>query len=200
MAMNFKKPSKKTAIIAIVAVIILLAIAITGTVVFLRDRGTTEAADLETEQVDRQVSQDEQTPNTGVELESVQPETPNEAAEQTDTQNQGTAEGTRTGTTNAGTTTGTNAGATRTQTGTTTDNIQETTITRTESIEIPERQVSEGHYVGWTPIDIEAELASAKINAKYDNLEIKKVAKTATGENLVTKGEEITYEISVKNN
>ena len=206
MAMNFKKPSKKTAIITIVAVIILLAIAITGTVVFLRDRGTTEAADLETEQVDRQVSQDEQTPNTGVELESVQPETPNEAAEQTDTQNQGTAEGTRTGTTanagttNAGTTTGTNAGATRTQTGTTTDNIQETTITRTESIEIPERQVSEGHYVGWTPIDIEAELASAKINAKYDNLEIKKVAKTATGENLVTKGEEITYEISVKNN
>ena len=199
MAMNFKKPSKKTAIITIVAVIILLAIAITGTVVFLRDRGTTEAADLETEQVDRQVSQDEQTPNTGVESESVQPEIPNEAAEQTDTQNQGTAEGTRTGTTNAGTT-GTNAGATRTQTGTTTDNIQETTITRTESIEIPERQVSEGHYVGWTPIDIEAELASAKINAKYDNLEIKKVAKTATGENLVTKGEEITYEISVKNN
>ena len=58
MAMNFKKPSKKTAIIAIVAVIILLAIAITGTVVFLRDRGTTEAADLDTEQVDRQVSQD----------------------------------------------------------------------------------------------------------------------------------------------
>ena len=41
MAMNFKKPSKKTAIITIVAVIILLAIAITGTVVFLRDRGTT---------------------------------------------------------------------------------------------------------------------------------------------------------------
>ena len=201
MAMNFKKPSKKTAIIAIVAVIILLAIAITGTVVFLRDRGTTEAADLDTEQVDRQVSQDEQTPNTGAESETVQPETPNEAAEQTDTQNQGTAEGTQTETTaNAGTTTGTTAGATRPQTGTTTDNIQETTITRTESIEIPERQVSEGHYVGWTPIDIEAELASAKINAKYDNLEIKKVAKTATGENLVTKGEEITYEISVKNN
>ena len=201
MAMNFKKPSKKTAIIAIVAVIILLAIAITGTVVFLRDRGTTEAADLDTEQVDRQVSQDEQTPNTGAESETVQPETPNEAAEQTDTQNQGTAEGTQTETTaNAGTTTGTTAGATRPQTGTTTDNIQETTITRTESIEIPERQVSEGHYVGWTPIDIEAELASAKINAKYDNLEIKKVAKTATGENLVTKGEKITYEISVKNN
>ena len=54
MASNLKKPSKKTAIIAAISVVALLAVAITGTVVFLKDRGTTEAADLETEQANRQ--------------------------------------------------------------------------------------------------------------------------------------------------
>ena len=41
---QFKTPSKKATIITAAIIIVLLIIAATGTVMFLRDRGTTEAA------------------------------------------------------------------------------------------------------------------------------------------------------------
>ena len=215
MAEKFKMPNKKTTIIVGIIIAILAIVAVTGTVVFLKDRGSTEAADLESEQVsrdttgtstqnDQQVSQNEGTPQGETAQNNEQAtsgQNQNDGAVQNDN-NQATgtvnAETTNAGTT--GTTTGTatvgNAGTT-----TTTDNIQETTISRTEEVQIPERKTMEGHYVGWTPMQVNADINYAKnIVAQPDNLEIHKVAKTATGENLVTKGEEIKYEISVKNN
>jgi uncharacterized repeat protein (TIGR01451 family)/fimbrial isopeptide formation D2 family protein len=210
MAEKFKMPNKKTTIIIGIIIAILAIVAVTGTVVFLKDRGSTEAADLESEQVsrdttgtstqnDQQVSQNEGTPQG----ETAQN---NEQTTSEQNQNNGVAQNDNnqaTGTVNAGTTgtTTTTGTAGNTGTTTTTDNIQETTISRTEEVQIPERKTMEGHYVGWTPMQVNADINYAKnIVAQPDNLEIHKVAKTATGENLVTKGEEITYEISVKNN
>ena len=74
MAEKFKMPNKKTTIIVGIIIAILAIVAVTGTVVFLKDRGSTEAADLESEQVsrdttgtstqnDQQVSQNEGTPD-----------------------------------------------------------------------------------------------------------------------------------------
>ena len=47
MATNFKMPNNKTTIAIVIAIVLLFIIAITGTVVFLKDKGRTEAADLE---------------------------------------------------------------------------------------------------------------------------------------------------------
>ena len=199
MAGNFKKPSKKTAIIAIVAVIILLAIAITGTVVFLRDRGTTEAADLATEQVDRQESTDEQTSTAGQTTEGTQPEdTSTQATEQTDTQTGETVaqadETTGTTTETNRTTTGTTGGTgTTANTGTRTDNIQESTITEYETTVTEDPWRTEDNT--WTPIAVNADLASAKINPTKDDIEVIK-----EGNETVAQGETINYTITVKNN
>ena len=43
---QFKKPSKKTTIITLVIIAVLLIIAATGTVMFLKDRGQTEASEI----------------------------------------------------------------------------------------------------------------------------------------------------------
>ena len=194
MAKNFKSSMKKRAIVLSAIAVALVSVAVVGTVSFFKDRGTTEATDIATEQISNENINDGEN---------------NSTENQTDTQsddgsNQGTAneggEATPNGSTTVTASTGT--GTRRPSTGTqqSTDTIRETVITRTEVEEIPERQISEGHYVGWTPINLVADIASSRITAKYDNLSINKIAETKTGENLVTRGEEITYKISVKNN
>ena len=201
MAGNFKMPNKKTTTIVSIIIAILAIIAVTGTVVFLKDRGSTEAAELDNGQVSREEATTTQdTPNE----QTMQTQTAenvggqNAEGEGTTEVTSATGDATEAGTTDAVTTT-TEAG-TVTGTATTTDTIQETTISRTEEVQIPERQISEGHYVGWTPMQINAEMASANIVAQRADLTINKIAKTKNSENLVTKGEVITYEISVKNN
>lgn len=210
MATNFKMPNNKTTIAIVIAIVLLFIIAITGTVVFLKDKGRAEAVDLEKfEQQDKTIveeqssnpvqsqeqieanaqNQEQQTneqgqdENQGINSEQVQ-----ENEEQID--NQQTADVTGTAVT------------TNQNTGTVgTDNIQETTIERVETIEIPEQQVSEGHYVGWTPMEVTNSMASSQINVTNNNdIKITKKATTKSGENLVTNGEEITYSITVKNN
>ena len=204
MAGNFKMPNKKTTIIVGIIIAILAIIAITGTVVFLKDRGSTEAADLNSEQVSREETRtSSDTPNEQA-SQSTTTENNGEVAGNQDGQNAGVAQSDATanaGTTNAGTTTGGTTGTTTTTTtagatGTTTtaDNIQGTTITRTEQVQIPERQISEGHYVGWTPMSVNAVIASANITAKTDEIEVEK-----TGNETVAQGDEVTYVITVTN-
>ena len=146
MATKFKRPSKKTTIALIVAIVILLIIAVTGTVAFLKDRGRTEAADLNTvQQGDVAQSGDQDSNQSGEEGQN-----PNEG------DNQGQIEGTdnQTGDGNQEGQTTTGAGANNQNAGGTTqvDNIQETVIERLETVVIPEKQILEGHYVGWTPM------------------------------------------------
>lgn len=208
MASKFKVSNKKT-IIAIAAIIILLIIAVTGTVVFLRDRGSTEAAEYTTTDTNEQVASDNQeqlqneeqqaqtndqaanqedteTPNSNEETTTTNPETTTGTTEN----NEGTTTG-ATETTGATTGTGTTSGTT-----TTTDTIQESTITRTETEEV---MVAENFLVGWQPLSLNVDEASSRINAEETDLEVVKTAKTETGENLVFAGDDITYTISVTN-
>ena len=208
MASKFKVSNKKT-IIAIAAIIILLIIAVTGTVVFLRDRGSTEAADYTTTDTNEQVAsnnqeqvqneeqqaqsndqaanqEDTETPNSNEETTTTNPETTTGTTEN----NEGTTTG-ATETTGATTGTGTTSGTT-----TTTETIQESTITRTETEEV---MVAENFLVGWQPLSLNVDEASSRINAEETDLEVVKTAKTETGENLVFAGDDITYTISVTN-
>ena len=202
MAGKLKMPNKKTTIIVGIIIAILAILAVTGTVVFLKDRGSTEAADLESEQVSSKTNgTSEQNEQQGAQSELTQ--NGEQTTSETQNQNEGmtqsgdnqttpTTDEDTTGTTTSASTAG-NAG-----TATTTDSIQETTITRIEEVQIPERQISEGHYVGWTSSNVKADLSYAdKIDAKADDLQIVKIAETKTGENLVTAGEKITYKITV---
>lgn len=200
MATNFKMPNNKTTIAIVIAIVLLFIIAITGTVVFLKDKGRTEAADLErfaqqdksiveeqssnsVQNQEQQINEQAQDENQGVNSEQSQ-----ENEEQIN--NQQTVDVT-------GTTVviNQNTGTVRR------DNIQESTIERVETVKIPEQQVSEGHYVGWTPMEVTNIIASDQINVTNNNdIKITKKATTKSGENLVTNGEEITYDITVKNN
>lgn len=215
---NFK-PNKKTAVIAGIIIAILAIVAVTGTVVFLKDRGSTEAADLENSQVSGQTTGAEtSTQNEGA-TQGEQSQSNNqttgtqEANGGTTVDNNGTVanngtEGTTvTNGTTAGTTdtvdtttgtatTGVATTGTRGTGTTTTDNIQETTITRTEQVEIPERQISEGHYVGWVPMQVNAELSSA---ADIDKTTPDDIVTTKTGDETVKQGEKVTYVITVEN-
>ncbi len=195
MAGKVKMPNKKTTITVAIIIAILAVVIAIGTVVFLKDRGSTEAAEIESNQFAEQENGTAgNTPaeqNNG-EVAENQGTLPNAGNEQNpaggvaNVNNGGVQNNQIAG--NAGQ----NAAA---------DNIQETTIQRTETIEIAERQTLEGHYVGWTPMSVNADLNYAKlINAKKDNLEINKICDTKTGENTTTRGEVITYKISVKNN
>lgn len=204
MAGKVKMPSKKSTItIAIIIAILAVVIAI-GTVVFLKDRGSTEAAEIESNQFAEQengTTGNAPAEQNNGEVAGNQETLPN-AGEQANAENAQNAQNPAGGVANVNNggvqnnqiagAAGQNAAA---------DNIQETTIQRTETVEIPERQILEGHYVGWTPMSVNADLNYAKlINAKKDNLEINKVCETKAGENTTTKGEVITYKISVRNN
>lgn len=187
MATKFKMPDNKTTIAIVTAIVLLFVIAITGTVVFLNDKGKAEAADVEKiGQQDSERNQEQQINEQGQdENQEVNQEHTQVNEEQID--NQQTADTTVTINQNTETVR--------------TDNIQESTIERVETVEIPEQQVSEGHYIGWIPMEVTNSLASSQINVTNNNdIKITKKATTKSGENLVTNGEEITYSITVKNN
>ena len=193
MAGGFKMSKKKTAIIIGATVAILVTLAVTGTVVFLKDRGSAEAAGTGNEQQvsGEQVATENEVPNTQEDaIAGTDGETA--GAEGTTTEG-GVAEGTVAGDATEGETTTTTTGGAGTTAGAT-DRIEETTITRTEEVEIPEKKVAEGHYVGWTPMEIDAEIASANITAEEDEIVVGK-----KGNETVAQGEQITYEITVTN-
>lgn len=181
MATKFKKPSKKSLVIAIIGIVLLLVVGITGTVAFLRDRGQTEAADLATEQMSSAENEEtiESDENLNQATEQNQQQEANINEDQTQVGNE---------TTESESTT------------TVADNIQETTISRTETVEIPERQILDENHANWEEMNINADIASARVNAQSDNILVEKLAKVQNGDNLVTKGEEIIYEIKVTNN
>ena len=181
MATKFKKPSKKSLVIAIIGIVLLLVVGITGTVAFLRDRGQTEAADMATEQMSSTENEEaiESDDNLNQTAEQNQQQEANINEEQTQVGNEATESESTT---------------------TVADNIQESTISRTETVEIPERKILDENHANWEEMNINADIASARVNAQSDNIIVEKLAKVQNGDNLVTKGEEIIYEIKVTNN
>ncbi len=187
MAIDLKKPTKKTTIIAIIIIIAILAIAITGTVVFLKDRGSTEAANLETNQVERPENENEQIAEENQVSQNVN-ETENQTSEISESNGETSTNSESQITTGAITPGGT--------TSTTTDQIQETTIISTETV-ITEKPWETQETV-WTPMNINADLSSIVIDSNRDRITVEKIAETSTGENLTTQGEEITYKIIIR--
>ena len=237
MAGYTKGPDKKT-LVAIIIVAILVIAAIVGTVVFLKNRGTTEATDLASYNEQETGTTQEERTTTDTQEQSGEPATQStdgqetEATEPTEepanvpetdntgtttaggNQNQGNA-GTAatggvtgtTGSTTGRTTGGTTAGGTTTTTGnagtTTTDTIQETTISREETIVYPDQLVAEGEDKVWAPTELNASFASAYSNidsVEPTDVTVTKTATTQSGSTLVQVGETITYTITVQNN
>ena len=157
MAIDLKKPTKKTTIIAIIIIIAILAIAITGTVVFLKDRGSTEAANLETNQVERPENENEQIAEENQVSQNVN-ETENQTSEISESNGETSTNSESQITTGAITPGGT--------TSTTTDQIQETTIISTETV-ITEKPWETQETV-WTPMNINADLSSIVIDSNRD--------------------------------
>ena len=210
MAGYTKGPDKKT-LVAIIIVAILVIAAIVGTVVFLKNRGTTEATDLASYNEQQTGTTQEEQTTTDTQEQSGEPATQSTDGQETEVtepteepanvpetdnigatsagnnQNQGNV---GTGTANAGTTT-------------TTDNIQETTISREETIVHPDQLVAQGEDKVWAPTELNASFASAYSNidsAEPTDVIVTKTATTQSGSTLVQAGETITYTITVQNN
>ena len=218
MAGRFKVPDKKT-LVAIIIIAVLVIAAIVGTVAFLRNRGTAEATDLASyNEQTTGTTQEEQT-TTDTQEQSGEPAT--QSAEEQATEGTEPATTDTTGTADADTTTaggnqgtaGTEStdgatGTTTTTTGgtgttTTTDNIQETIISREETVVYPDQLVAEGEDKIWTPRELQASFASAYTNienVQTPDITVTKTAITQSGSTLVQAGETITYTITVQNN
>ncbi len=217
MAGNTKVPDKKT-LVAIIIIAVLVIAAIVGTVAFLRNRGTTEATDLSSYNEQSTGTTQEEQETTDTQEQTGEPATQNaeeqatEGTEPAATEPTGTADTTTAGG-NQGTagigTTGGATGTTTTTTGgtgttTTTDNIQETTISREEITNIPERLVEDNEYRTWNPTELDAPVTSVYTdiinNVETPDITVTKTAITQSGSTLVQAGETITYAITVQNN
>ena len=204
---QFKKPSKKATIITAAIIIVLLIIAATGTVMFLKDRGTTEAAEIGQEQVSTQNenagSQTAEDQSSGEATAPEEQSTSEEVATQGEEETGAAGETATEGTTQTGTQGTTSTGTTTGETTTTTEDIQESTITRTDVVETVTVTPWENQNLGWDPSGVDADFARAglsTLNVQEDDVIVTKSATTKTGEGLVQEGEQITYTITVTNN
>ena len=204
---QFKKPSKKATIITAAIIIVLLIIAATGTVMFLKDRGTTEAAEIGQEQVSTQNenagSQTAEDQSSGEATAPEEQSTSEEVATQGEEETGAAGETATEGTTQTGTQGTTSTGTTTGETTTTTEDIQESTITRTDVVETVTVTPWENQNLGWDSSGVDADFARAglsTLNVQEDDVIVTKSATTKTGEGLVQEGEQITYTITVTNN
>ncbi len=215
-------------IIAIAAVTVLTAIAIIGTVVFLKDKGTSEATEIASENGVN---------GSGTETINVQENGVKETQEQNG-ENNGvlTTEGiTNNNENNEESQQGTNQQNANSQINSNangqnrnlqannymngqnlsntnsniqndgqgnnsqgTDNIEGSTIRRVTEGDLV--KVTDDRIVRWTPISMDVENVSAKIRGENNkDIEINKMAISKTGTNLIRAGEEIIYRLEVKN-
>ncbi|MBQ9658626.1 MAG: Cna B-type domain-containing protein [Clostridia bacterium] len=200
---NFKT---KKAIIAAVTAAILVIIAATGTVVYLKNKANTEATGTENSQTQSQNNvTEENAQNTEQSNEQQEANKQNENKENTESTetnqtgrngaNNNNNNNSNNNNSNNNAVTTTNQDSTNNQT-TTTDSIEGTTITRTEKVEIKEKKILEGHFVGWTPMGINADIETAK---NINKTKPDEIVTTKTGDKTVKQGENVTYEIKVEN-
>ena len=208
MAGRIRMPNKKTTITIAIIVAILAIVAIIGTVVFLKDRGSTEAAEIGNNQSQENgtTGNTPATPETNTNNGEVagNPETLPNAGEQGNAGNAQNNPVANNGTQNPANGTVNNGGGVQNNQvagnagQNAANNIQETTIVENQTVYTETPWETQG--VTWAPLSVNANLPLAEIKAEKDALEINKVCETKTGENLTTKGEELTYKITVKNN
>ena len=187
-----KKFSTKTIVISAL-IVVLLAVGITGTVVFLKDSGEAEAAMEEQENLLPVTGRDDETEGNNEQVE------PNEETEgeQAGNQEQNAEE-----TENEETTTNNNQGTTNTNTTNTNTNINQG---NTETELIPtvigtrERKIAEGLSLGWTTIKIPSIVSNLDIFKP--EISIEKTATRVNNEKIkqVVAGDIVVYTIKVEN-
>ena len=194
--------SKKIITLAI-TILVLLAVAVFGVTIFLKSDDTSSAIGEETNQSenkDQDENSDEKLPVAGEE-DKTKNETDNTNTANTDTQaNERTVTNNTSDTSDVQNSTINSNNITDTDGNTTTEAIGEVPNNEyvVERKESQERKVKEDFLVGWTPIELSA--LAVNLNADIPDLEANKRAITKTGTNAVSTGEEVTYEIIVKNN
>ena len=216
----FEKLNKKSAI-AIAIIVILGIFAIAGTVIFLKDKGSTDAAEIAsenssnfdtTEQPNEENKENNQASSSDTSDKNEQEQNNNNQANSTNNNGQGNNTNNnqrrQNRNTNVTTNDGENTDRANGENGTTLDNtevassdvdtIQGSTITRVTEGDLV--KVTDDRNVAWNPMDFEIQSASAKIDGGKSKITIEKKAATKTGSNLVAKGEEIEYTLIVKNN
>ena len=187
-----KKFSTKTIVISAL-IVVLLAVGITGTVVFLKDSGEAEAAMEEQENLLPVTGRDDETEGNNEQVE------PNEETEgeQAGNQEQNAEE-----TENEETTTNNNQGTTNTNTTNTNTNTNQG---NTETELIPtvigtrERKIAEGLSLGWTTIKIPSIVSNLDIFKP--EISIEKTATRVNNEKIkqVVAGDIVVYTIKVEN-
>lgn len=197
MAVNFKMSNSKKTIVIAILTIILLTVAVAGTVVFLKDRGSSEAADIDEMTYDNKTindnNQTSSTDNTQEQISDEQNVEENNNANSVDNRNNinntNNLVGNQTTSQTRQNTTASNQ----------TDSIQESTIERVEQIDIPEQKISEEHHIGWTSMDVKPIVLSDTL--KVSKLNIQKTSEIVGKENgeVAEKGDQIIYTISIEN-
>lgn len=179
---------KKKTIIEILIVAILVVIAIASIVIFLKDRIKSEAIDDENqqEQIDNNSKADDNSKNDSTTNNNQNSDGQNNNNSTEDNNNNNSNNNTNKNNNNNNVTTGTNV-----------NEIGESTVERVEEVE---KLVSRDYWDWWKPTTISVEPSVSKIVPDIPDIEVKKVAKTEEGKNLVYAGGKITYTITVKNN
>ncbi len=224
----FEKLNKQSAI-AIAIVVILGIFAIVGTVIFLKDKGSTEATEIASENglngetVEQQNEENNQQNSTDVTSENNEQTQSSEAnnsqangrannnqVNSTTNNNQrqnnnsvtNNSESLTTGTTVTG-------GENRVAENGTAQGSTDSNSTGVDSIQgttitrVTEGdlvKVTDDRNVAWSPMDFEVQSASAKIDGEKSKVTIEKKAETKTGSNIVSQGEEIEYTLIATNN
>lgn len=213
----FEKLNKQSAI-AIAIVVILGIFAIVGTVIFLKDNGSTDAAEIASENSSNSETAEKPSEenNENNQANSSDSSDKNEQNQNNNTNNNNQGNNTSNNqqrqNKNVGTNETTNEGANtnrvNTENRTTVDNtevassdidtIQGSTITRVTEGDLV--KVTDDRNVGWNQMDFEIQSASAKIDGEKSKITIEKKVTTKTGSNFTTQGEEIEYTLIATNN
>lgn len=205
---NYK--SRKTIIIAAIALIVLIA-AIIGTVAFIKGNKTAAAAMPGENNASSETTienQDNESSNQN-EGDVVAPTINNEGDNAQNVDNNQEEAGTTSTTTNGTTssTTGTTTGTTAGTTGTTTGDANVPNEEYTQTTTIVTEKPWETKTIGWSPLSISAYTATANLGINKPNLSSEKLAyvqgdslEVAPKNTAIQKGEIITYVIKVTNN
>ena len=193
--MEGKKHTFKIKTILGIALIVLLAIfAITSIVVFLKDRGTSDALDNnQTEQIEKNEDSDKNDSDRDNEQNS------NESNKQENEQQNNNINNNNNNTNNNTNSNNNVANRDNNKTGTE-KNVNEIGETAVERVEEREKIVSKEYWDWWKPTNIYVDSVSTDIVPVLPNIMVTKISETKAGNKLVYAGEKITYILKVKNN
>ena len=194
-----EKLNKKSAIaIAIVAILGILAVA--GTVIFLKDKGSTDAAEIASENSSdsETVKEENKDNNTTSENNERQENSNNTQGNNTknNSQKSENKNNNNSKTTENSETVENNQTIQDTDNGV--DSITESTITRVTEGDLV--KVEDNRTVAWSQMDFNIKPVVSKIDSEKTEITVEKKATTKMGTNLTSKGEKIEYTLKVENN